>query len=137
MIKHKKSKRNIATIFIGVMCITAGFIFGGVTIARYINIKNTCYGHLGVLESCASPRLYYKSGFFIGEPSCALEDITTFDCQKGALGQTTTLKTIKKHVYASLTNLSRIDLSENTHLTSLPEGLIHLPRLKGKKQYGF
>ena len=108
------------------MCIAAGFIFGGVTIARYIKIKNTCYGYLGVLESCASPRLYYKSGFFIGEPSCAL------DCQKGALGHTTTLKSIKKHVYASLTNLSRIDFSENTHLTSLPEGLIHLPRLKGK-----
>ena len=81
---------------------------------------------LGVVADCATPRYYFKTGFFFGTPECAIEDYTDFACANETLGDAEHLLD-NASVYAKMVSLARIDVSGNSRLSSLPESWSAVP----------
>ena len=120
------SKSHVVTNVMAVIGILIGLSLGIFSTLRFQNIQQECREQLGILADCARPRYYFKNGFFLGTPTCAIEDYVAFDCANGTLIDVDNLFD-NSSVYADMIRLERIDVSGNRRLASLPRSWSAVP----------
>ena len=120
------SKSHVVTSVMAVIGILVGLSLGIFSTLRFQNIQRECREQLGILADCASPRYYFKDGYFLGTPTCAIEDYVAFNCANGTLIDVDTLFD-NSSVYADMVRLERIDVSGNRRLASLPRSWSAVP----------
>jgi Leucine-rich repeat (LRR) protein len=125
-LKQVHSKSHYVINVLAGLGIVTGLSLGIFTMHRFSKIQQKCDNMIGILSTCAAPRLYFKTGFFFGTPTCAMEDYTAFDCAN-KLGHAAHLFN-NATVYKQMVSLRSIDVSNNL-LKSLPSSWSEFPNV--------
>ncbi len=93
------------------------------TIFAFVDRGNACIAAVGPIATCATPKHYFRSGFF--EPtSCSWDRVQRFDC--AGMIQSKRLPENPRAV-SEMRKLERIDVSGSVKLESLPRTWADIP----------
>jgi hypothetical protein len=121
-----KSNRHVAINGLSIVGVLTGFSLGLFSIIRFVTIQSHCRKMLGVsFAECAHPKHYFKTGYFLGTPGCAVEEYREFACANKLRKEEYLLNNAS--IYAKMVRLKKIDVSGNTHLVALPSSWIAVP----------
>eukprot|EP00949_MAST-11_sp_MAST-11-sp1_P001268 g1268.t1 len=89
-----------------------GIAFGVYLALTYTSQAAQCVEEIGDFAMCAEPRQYFSNGLF-GNTSCGFEHVKYFSCS-----DVTTIR--ESHRYSEMTELTHIDISHTTLVTTIP-----------------
>ena len=108
------------------LSIITGLTLAIFTLVTTSSVYSECRQRIGPISSCAEEKYYFASGFF-SKPTCAFDQIKTFQCTSDdVLFQRTQILPDAVEEYALMRDLTLINVS-NSSLESSPRGWANVP----------